>query len=63
MMLKWGCEVADLLGLAGWVEASEEGNFLYKVHGFEEHSKIEGGELGGVNMMRQTRPWAIRGGK
>lgn len=65
MMLQWGCDVADLLGLAGWIEASEEGNFLYKVHGFYDHSKIEGewGGLGGVNMKRDARPWAIQGGK
>lgn len=62
MMLKWGCDVADLLRLAGWIEASEEGNFLYKVHGFYDHSKIEG-ELPGVNMKRDAKPWAIQGGK
>lgn len=62
MMLKWGCEVADLLGLAGWIEASEEGNFLYKVHGFYDHSKIEG-ELEGVNMKRDARACAVVGGK
>lgn len=61
-MMKWGCDVADLLGLAGWVEASEEGNFLYKAHGFYEHSKIEG-ELPGTNMKRDPKAWTITGGK
>ena len=62
LMLKWGCDVADLLSLSGWIEASEEGNFLYKAHGFVDHSKI-GGELGGVNMKRDARSFAIPGGK
>lgn len=62
MMLKWGCDVADLLGLAGWIEASEEGNFLYKVHGFYDHSKIES-EIEGINMKRDAKGWAIEGGK
>lgn len=62
MMLKWGCEVADLLGLPGWIEASEEGNYLYKVHGFYEHSKVEG-EIEGVYMKRDAKAWATRGGK
>ncbi|EME80807.1 uncharacterized protein MYCFIDRAFT_122166, partial [Pseudocercospora fijiensis CIRAD86] len=33
-MLHWGCQVADQLSLAAWVEASPEGNFLYKRFGF-----------------------------
>lgn len=61
-MLQWGCDVADLLGLVGWIEASEEGNLLYKRFGFYEHSKVEG-EMGGVNMMRDAKGWAIVGGK
>lgn len=63
MMLRWGCEVADLLGLAGWIEASEEGNFLYKTHGFYDYSRVEGELEGGVNMKRDARPWAVVGGK
>lgn len=60
MMLQWGCDVADALGIAGWIEASAEGNFLYKCHGFYEHSKIEGG---GINMTRDAKQIAMRGGK
>ena len=63
MMVKWGCSVADLLGLPGWIEATEEGNFLYKALGFYEYEKIEG-EMPVVNMKRDVRTTAIdEGGK
>ncbi|KAK3723124.1 hypothetical protein LTR37_001847 [Vermiconidia calcicola] len=62
MMLKWGCDLADLLGLPGWIEASEEGNFVYKMFGFYDYEKIEG-ELGGTNMKRDARTAAFEGGK
>lgn len=61
-MLKWGCDVADLLGLPGWIEASEEGNFLYKTFGFYDFQKIEG-ELPGMAMKRDPRKVAFEGGK
>lgn len=35
-MMDWGCNVADSMSLPAWIEASIEGNFLYKVHGFED---------------------------
>lgn len=62
MMLKWGCDVADLLGLPGWIEASEEGNFLYKMFGFYDYEKLEG-ELPGTNMKRDPRESSFQGGK
>lgn len=40
-MMRWGCELADLLFLPAWVEASPEGNFLYKKFGFCDFKQIE----------------------
>lgn len=53
-MLKWGCELADLLSLPAWVEASPDGNHLYKVFGFENVvvSNGEGDDLHGTTMKR-----------
>ena len=62
LMMQWGCDVADLLGLPGWIEASDEGNFLYKTFGFYEYEKIQS-ELGGTNMKRDARTFALAGGK
>lgn len=64
MMMKWGCDVADALGLPAWIEASAEGNLLYRTFGFYVYEEITVGELaGGVNMRREPRVTAIRGGK
>lgn len=62
MMLQWGCDLADQLGLPAWIEASDEGNFLYKAFGFYDFEKIEG-ELGGTNMKRDARVELAVGGK
>ena len=62
LMMQWGCDLADLLGIKCWVEASEEGTFLYKAHGYREHSKIDG-ELPGLNLMRDAKPVAVQGGR
>ena len=59
-MMKWGCDVADLLGLPGWIEASEEGNFLYKTFGFYDYEKIE--SVSGMAMKRDARSTAVEGG-
>lgn len=40
-MMRWGCELADLLFLPAWVEASPEGNFLYEKFGFCDFMQIE----------------------
>ena len=61
-MMQYGCDLADQLFLPGWIEASDEGNFLYKTFGFYNFEKI-GGELGGTNMKRDARTRPIRGGK
>lgn len=63
MMMKWGCDLADLLGIPGWIEASPEGNFLYKTYGFYDYEKIEGEMAGGTNMRRDPKPLAFAGGK
>ncbi|KAI0475728.1 acyl-CoA N-acyltransferase [Xylariaceae sp. FL0804] len=64
MMLKWGCDLADGLFLPAWVEASEEGNFLYKAFGFYNYEKIEDEGLGGgMNMRREPLVRSVQGGK
>lgn len=40
MMMQWGVDVADSLCLPGWIEASPEGNFLYKRFGFYDFEEI-----------------------
>ena len=61
-MLQWGCDLADQLFLPGWIEASVEGNFLYKAFGFYDYETIEG-EIEGTNMRRDARKTGIEGGK
>ena len=61
-MLKWGCDLADHLFIPGWIEASEEGNFLYKTFGFYDYKKLDA-ELEGTCMKRDVRTTAIEGGK
>jgi hypothetical protein len=62
MMMKWGCDLADQLFLPGWIEASPEGNYLYKQHGFYDLEVAAGGLLG-TNMKRDIRKSLIIGGK
>lgn len=62
MMMRWGCDVADLLFLPAWIEASPEGNYLYKRYGFYDYEEAAGG-FGGTNMRRDARKTAIGGGK
>lgn len=53
MMMRWGCDLADMLELPGWIEASPTGTFLYKTFGFYEFEKIEHeGNVTGVCMRR-----------
>ena len=40
MMMRWGCELADLLFLPAWIEASPEGNFLYRKFGFADKQQL-----------------------
>lgn len=55
-MMNWGCNVADALMLPSWIEASPEGNFLYKKHGFYDYERIYDGEFGdSSNMRREPR--------
>jgi hypothetical protein len=62
MMLEWGCQLADLLFLPAWVEASPEGSLMYERHGFYTHELIEG-DLTGPCMKRDARKTPIMGGK
>jgi len=46
MMVNWGCERADELGVGAWVEASHQGAWLYERCGFKrvEEVVLEGGK-------------------
>lgn len=60
MMLQWGVDLADQLFLPSWIEASKEGNFLYKRYGFRDVGDMP---LGGTTMKREARSAPIEGGK
>ena len=59
-MMQWGCDLADQLFIPGWIEASEEGNFLYKAFGFYDFAKLPGDA---TFMKRDARTKPIVGGK
>ncbi|KAI9781215.1 MAG: hypothetical protein M1835_004347 [Candelina submexicana] len=40
MLVRWGCEEADKLGLPAYVEASAAGHRLYESCGFEDREKV-----------------------
>ena len=65
LLMQWGCDIADALSLPGYIEASREGNFLYKTFGFEDRESIEWDESDGegVAMVRDARKAGITGGK
>ncbi|KAK2609514.1 hypothetical protein N8I77_003011 [Diaporthe amygdali] len=60
MMLQWGTDVADVLAVPGWVEASPEGNHLYRRHGFNDVANVPSG---GTFMRREPKPIARAGGR
>lgn len=60
-MMRWGCDLADLLFLPAWVESSPEGNYLYRKYGFYDFEVAAGG-LEGTNMKRDARKSVIDGG-
>lgn len=51
LMMQWGCDLADVLSVPAWIEASVEGQALYKVHGFLDAKTPPG--LGEVTFMRR----------
>ncbi|KAF7187093.1 hypothetical protein HII31_11570 [Pseudocercospora fuligena] len=54
-MIQWGCDLADLLSLPAWIEASMEGSLLYKQHGFYNVLDIvQNGEKQGICMRRDA---------
>ncbi|PNS21190.1 hypothetical protein CAC42_3528 [Sphaceloma murrayae] len=61
MMMKWGTQLADLLYLPMWIEASKAGALLYQKYGFEQHETR--GEERGMLMYRPARGTVIEGGK
>ncbi|KAI0378769.1 acyl-CoA N-acyltransferase [Hypomontagnella monticulosa] len=54
MMMQWGCDLADQLFLPGWIEASSEGNFLYKKFGFYDYMPMGAG-MSGMCMRRDAK--------
>lgn len=60
MMLKWGTDIADVLGVAGWVEASKDGTILYERHGFKV---VAYQSSGGTFMRRDPNALARVGGR
>lgn len=59
MMMQWGVDLMDSLFLPGWIEASPDGNLLYKTFGFcvIETVEVNGGPL--ANMKRDVRSTGI----
>ncbi|KAL1874780.1 hypothetical protein VTK73DRAFT_199 [Phialemonium thermophilum] len=62
LMMQWGCDLADQLFLPGWIEASPEGNHLYRRYGFYDLERAAGG-LSGTNMRRDAARSLTYGGK
>lgn len=60
MMMQWGTDVADVLAVPGWVEASTEGNLLYVRHGFRE---VGNAKSGGTFMRREPKAIGRVGGR
>lgn len=58
--MRWGCDLMDQLFVPGYIEASEEGNFLYKTFGFYDLQKLD---MGGTAMKRDPRETPIAGGR
>lgn len=50
-MMQWGCDLADILSVPAWIEASAEGKALYQVHGFVDVETTPG--LGDVTFMQR----------
>ena len=67
MLLQWGIELADLLHIPAYIEASKEGNLLYKTFGFYDAFVLdeleEMGDDGVQIMQRDVRRVPIVGGK
>lgn len=61
-MMQWGCDLADQLFLPCWIEASPEGNHLYKVFGFYDYGVIPAFD-GAATMKRDARKTPITGGR
>ena len=62
--MQWANDLADLLFIPGWVEASADGTALYKTFGYYEVGTIDlvGGEQVKA-MRRDSRTMPITGGK
>jgi hypothetical protein len=62
-MMKWGCDVADVLELPIWVEASDDGTSLYERFDFHLHPNINTEEDSGTNMIRDACGIKMKGGR
>ncbi|KAK7745838.1 hypothetical protein SLS53_002556 [Cytospora paraplurivora] len=60
LMMKWGCDLADILSVPAWIEASAEGKPLYRGFGF-----VDAGEIPGVltYMIREPKTLLREGGR
>lgn len=63
LMMQWGVDLMDFLFVPGWIEASPDGNLLYKTFGFHEVERVTVNGFPGVNMKRDVRTQGIEGGK
>ena len=59
MMLQWGCDLADLLFLPSWVEASPTGNLLYRKYGYRDVDVKKGGDMAGSLMKREAKALSV----
>lgn len=55
LMMQWGVDLMDSLFLPGWIEASPDGNKLYKTFGFYVHETVVINGSPVANMRRDVR--------
>lgn len=60
-MMQWGVDLMDSLFLPGWIEASPDGNKLYKTFGFYVHETVDINGSPVANMRRDVRSRGIEG--
>ncbi|ROW00149.1 hypothetical protein VSDG_03581 [Cytospora chrysosperma] len=60
LLMQWGCDVADALSVPAWIEASTEGNPLYKCYGFFDVGEMQGV---GTFMKREAKTMLREGGR
>jgi hypothetical protein len=53
MLVKWGCDLADVDGVGAYVDASKAGAPLYQKLGFVDESGPDAGEVASMARRRQ----------